>query len=89
MLRNDGRDPYGRPNMPCLAAVSVTRRALEGVRWHDADTVDILNAAAHEKVMNQKGRSKELSPLDLTNEPEISALLNAVDLEDLSADGQN
>lgn len=85
VLRNDGRDPYGRPNMPCLAAVSVTRRALEGVRWHDADAVDILNAAAHEKLITQKGRSKELSPLDLTDEPEITALIDAVDLEELSA----
>jgi hypothetical protein len=64
---------------------SVTRRALEGVRWHDADAIDILNAAAHEKLITQKGRSKELSPLDLTNEPEITALINAVDLEELSA----
>ncbi|GIF63946.1 hypothetical protein Ais01nite_19810 [Asanoa ishikariensis] len=85
VLRNDGRDPYGRPDMPCLVAVSVARRALEGVRWRDADAVDILNAAAHEKLMAQKGRSKELSPLDLSYEPDITALINAVDLEELGA----
>jgi hypothetical protein len=85
VLRNDGRDLHGRPNMPCLAAVSVTRRALKGVRWHDADAIDILNAAAHEKLITQKGQSKELSPLDLTNEAEITALINAVDLEELTA----
>ncbi|SNT49914.1 hypothetical protein SAMN05421812_107261 [Asanoa hainanensis] len=85
VLRNDGHDPYGRPNMPCLLAVSVTRRALEGVRWHDADAIDILNAAAHETLMAQKGRSKELSPLDLTDEPDIAALIASVDLEELGA----
>ncbi|WP_199516623.1 hypothetical protein [Nucisporomicrobium flavum] len=89
VLRNDGRDPYGRPTMPCLAAVSVTRRALDGVRWHEADAIDILNAAAHEKLMNQKGRSKDLSPLDLSSEPEITALIDAVDLDDLSTDASN
>ncbi|MFI7597785.1 hypothetical protein [Actinoplanes sp. NPDC049681] len=86
VLRNDGRDPYGRPNTPCLAAVSVSRRALEGVRWHEADATAILDAAAHEKLMVQKGRSKDLSPLDLTGEPEITALINAVDLDDLSTE---
>jgi hypothetical protein len=86
VLRNDGRDPYGRPDVPCLAAVSVTRRALEGVRWQDADAIDILNAVAHEKLMMQKGRSKDLSPLDLTDEPDIAALIRSVDLEELSAD---
>lgn len=85
-LRNDGRDPYGRPNMPCLVAVSITRRALQGVRWHEADAIDILNAATHDQLLLQKGRSKELSPLDLTNEPEIAALINAVDLDDLNSD---
>jgi hypothetical protein len=87
VLRNDGRDPYGRPTMPCLAAVTVTRRALDGVRWHDADAIDILNAAAHEKLMLQKGRSKDLAPLDLTNEHDIRALIETVDLEDLAAGG--
>jgi hypothetical protein len=72
--------------VPCLAAVSVTRRALDGVRWHDADAIDILNAAAHEKLMLQKGRTNELSPLDLTGEPDIIALIHAVDLEELAAE---
>ncbi|GIF52855.1 hypothetical protein DFJ67_4506 [Asanoa ferruginea] len=85
VLRDEGRDPYGRPNVSCLAAVSITRRALEGVRWHDADAIDILNAAAHEKLMAQKGRSKELSPVDLSDEPDIAALVKAVDLEELTA----
>ncbi|HEY6597439.1 MAG TPA: hypothetical protein VI011_25555 [Asanoa sp.] len=69
VLRNDGRDPYGRPVMPCLAAVNVARQALVGVRWDDVDAVDILNATAHESLINQKGRSKELAPIDLTTEP--------------------
>lgn len=86
VLRNDGRDPYGRPVVPCLAAVSVTRGAMEGVRWHDADAIAILNAVAHEKLITQKGRSKDLSPLDLTSEPDIATLIRAVDLEELTTD---
>jgi YD repeat-containing protein len=85
-LRNDGRDVYGHPTMPCLAAVNVTRNALNGVRWNDADAVDILNAVAREQLINQTGRSKELSPLDLTSEPDIIALIKTVDLEELATE---
>jgi hypothetical protein len=85
-LRNDGRDVYGQPTMPCLAAVNVTRAALDGVRWNDAGAVDVLNAVTHERLTNQTGRSKELSPVDLTNEPDIVALITTVDLEELATD---
>ncbi|MEV4642834.1 DUF4236 domain-containing protein [Actinoplanes sp. NPDC049548] len=87
VLRNDGIDVYGRPAMPCLAAVNVSREALLGVRWNDAGAVEILNAVAREVLLNQKGRSKELAPLDLATEPDITAVIKAVDLEDLAAEG--
>ena len=38
------------------------------------------------QLINQKGRSKELAPVDLTAEPEVTALVKAVDLEDLAAE---
>ncbi|GAA2583374.1 hypothetical protein GCM10010399_11500 [Dactylosporangium fulvum] len=85
VLRNDGRDVYGRPAMPCIGAFSVTRDALRGIRWNDADAVDILNAAAREKLVNQQGRSKELGPVDLSAEPDIVALIRVVDLEGLAS----
>jgi hypothetical protein len=74
VLRNDGRDLYGQPVMPCLAAVNVAREALLGVRWNDADAVDILNAVAREKLINQKGRSKELrSPRSASRNESVAA----------------
>lgn len=86
VLRNDGRDIYGQPAMPCLAAVNITRQALQGVLWNEAAAVDILNAVAREKLVNQTGRSKELAPVELTAEPDIAALVKAVDLEELGAE---
>ncbi|MEV6925799.1 DUF4236 domain-containing protein [Dactylosporangium sp. NPDC051485] len=86
VLRNDGRDVYGRPAMPCIGAFGITREALRGIRWNDADAVDILNAAAREKLVNQQGRSKELGPVDLSTEPEIVSLIKVVDLEDLASE---
>jgi hypothetical protein len=85
VLRNDGRDVYGRLVLPCLAAISVDRRALEGVRWNDADAIDILNAVARDKLLKQSGRSKELVPIDLSGEPEIAAVVSIVDFEELTA----
>ena len=61
-------------------------RAAELQRWQDSGAVEILNAAAHEQLIVQKGRSKELSPLDLSTEPDINALVRAVDLEELTAE---
>jgi len=85
-LRNDGRDIYGQPTMPCLAAVNITRQALQGVRWNDANAVDILNTVAREKLVNLTGRSKDLAPVELVTEPDIAALIKAVDLEELGAE---
>jgi hypothetical protein len=86
VLRNDGRNVYGHLTLPCLGAFNVARQALDGVRWNDADAVDILNAIAREKLVSQTGRSKELTPIDLTTEPEIAALLNVIDPEELASE---
>src|SRR5258708_38225451 len=44
VLRNDGRDVYGRPLMPCLAAFTVDRAALHVVRCADPSPMEILDA---------------------------------------------
>lgn len=84
VMRNDGRDVYGRPLMPCLAAFTVDRAALHGVRWADASAADILNAVARESLVKQVGRTRDLAPVDLAREPQIAALVQIVDLEDLT-----
>ncbi|WP_426510373.1 DUF4236 domain-containing protein [Dactylosporangium sp. McL0621] len=85
VLRNDGRDVYGRPSMPCLAAFTVERTALHGVRWADAGSVEILDMVARESLVKQAGRTRDLAPVDLRAEPQIAALVRIVDLEDLAA----
>jgi hypothetical protein len=84
VLRNDGPDAYGRPRVSCLLAAKFDRQALLGVRWDSADAVQIVNDVAAEKVLSQRGRTKELSPLDLTGEPEIAKLIGAVDVAELA-----
>jgi hypothetical protein len=85
VLRNDGRDVFGAPAVSALLATTVHRERLDRVRWHDDDdSVEILNAVTDNFLINMKGRTKALHPIDLLDEPEITALITAVDLEDLT-----
>jgi hypothetical protein len=72
--------------MSCPFAVTIDRNALHGIRWKDSDAPSIINAAAREQLVNQKGRARELYPIDLAKEPNIAALLQSVDLETMVAD---
>ena len=87
VLRNDGRDAYGKTRVSCILAVKFDSAALSGIQWNTADAPAIVNDAASETVIQQKGRSQELGPLDLTSEPGIAGLIAAVDLEELTDAG--
>jgi hypothetical protein len=86
VLRNDGRDAYGKARVSCILAAKIERSALTGIQWETADAVAIVNDAATEKLIQQKGRSQELVPLDLASEPAIVDLIRAVDIDELTAD---
>jgi hypothetical protein len=86
VLRDDGRDPYGKPVLACLMAARVPHEALAGIRWADSDAPAILNAIATEQLLTQKGRAKELHPIDLSSEPDLAALVYAVDLDSMVED---
>lgn len=81
-LRNDGPDVYGRARLVCLTAARLSRRALDGVQWATAGAVNIINEVASERLINQRGRSAELAPLDLSQQPELAALIEAIDLRE-------
>lgn len=83
VLRNDGQDVYGHPSVSCVLAARFGRQALAGVRWESADAVQIVNAISSECLMNQAGRSKEIAGIDLSDEPNLRALIDAVDLAEL------
>jgi hypothetical protein len=72
------------PDQLPSAALTVARAAPAGIRWDDADAVGIVVAVAPDGLMNQKGRAKDLAPLDLTDEPDIVALIGSIDLGDFA-----
>jgi hypothetical protein len=54
------------------------------VHWDTADAARIVNDVATDRLLNEAGRTKALTAIDLTDEPELAALIDAVDLDDLS-----
>lgn len=76
-LRDEGADAYSRPSVGCIAAVLLHRGALEGIAWATADSGRIVHDAAAEQMFHRAGRSGMLGPLDLADEPDLSALVEA------------
>lgn len=87
VLRNEGRDSYGHPRVTCIMAALVDRYALRGVHWHTADAAQVVGDAASELIRNEKGQSRSLYPIDLSQQPAIARFIEAVDLTDLAAGG--
>lgn len=85
-IRAPERDAYGALRPEVLMAGLCRRSALQGVRWKSTDATRIFNDALTDKVALQKGATGALQPIPLTNEPELQALVEAIDLEDLAAD---
>jgi hypothetical protein len=81
VVRASPPNAYGVRSMECLLAALFTRDALEGIQWESADSVAIVNDASAELRIKQ-GVAGELRPIDLSDEPGLAALLQAVDLEE-------
>ncbi|GII96803.1 hypothetical protein [Sinosporangium siamense] len=85
VLRTNRINAYGRVEVGCMLAGRFKRHSLEGVRWNPADAATVVNNIADHLLFNPKGTAKEPHPLDLYTEPELQALVNAVDLRELTA----
>ena len=85
VLRDDGKDSYGRPRISCLLATKLHRSALNGVRWKTADAAAIITDTSAELLLNAQARTGDLLPLNLAHEPALAQLINPVDLDELTA----
>jgi hypothetical protein len=79
------RDAYGDRHPDVLVAARFERDRLDGVQWGSAESVRILNDVTTELRLKQVGAAKTLTPLPLDGEPELQALLDAIDFEELGA----
>jgi hypothetical protein len=82
-LRTSAPDAYGGVQTEAILATRINREALEGVQWASASSVVVVRDAGTETLMRVTGPSKNLAPLDLSQEPELRLLLDAVDLAQL------
>lgn len=83
VIRLSEKDAYGRCHLECLLAGRFARRAFDGVQWATTDAARIVFDTSTDLLARAVGQAKELAPLDLSTQPELAALLNAVDLDDL------
>lgn len=78
-------DAYGNREPEILIAAKFDRARLNGVQWAAVDSIRILNDVSTELQLNQAGVTKALAPLSLEEEPDLQALLEAIDFEELGA----
>jgi hypothetical protein len=88
VIRWTSPNAYGMRSIECLLAAVFTRQALHGIQWQSADAATIVQDASAELHIRQ-GATSELRPLDLSNEPGLAAVLQAVDLEELDGAAVN
>lgn len=75
------RNAHKGIHVEVLAASVLTRETLNNVDWETASATEVLDAASVELLVNLKGSTKAMAPLDLTDEPGLKALTEVVDLE--------
>jgi hypothetical protein len=83
-LRNGGTDAYGVPRVETILAARFARAALQGVAWATVDATTVLNDTNDELRANFRGPNKEFAALDLAGEPDLAALVAAVDVAELT-----
>jgi hypothetical protein len=82
-LRPTARDAYGKMYPEAVLAARFDRSQLLGIQWARADASRVVNDAGSEQMVVRKGATRELTALDLTQEPRLAEVLEAVDFQDL------
>lgn len=80
---------YGERRVEPVLAARIDRHRLDGVQWDQTSALDILRDVPTEAMSNVRKAANELRPLDLTNQPQLAALLDAVELDDLVTQSGN
>jgi hypothetical protein len=82
-MRAAAPDAYGKVKPEVILAARFERSRLVGIQWAQADATQVVNDASTERILIQKGASQELTPVDLTHEPQLAAVVTAMDFGDL------
>lgn len=82
-VRGTGTDAYGKKRGEALLAARIGRDRLDGVQWANVDAPTVLTDVADELVINQKGVARTLTALDLSKEPQLGVVMDAIDFDEL------
>ena len=77
-------DAYGQRHADVLVAAQFERHRLDGVQWESVEAVRILHDVNMELQLKQVGAAKTLTPLSLEGEPELQALLDTIDFQEMA-----
>jgi hypothetical protein len=83
VVRASEPDVHGRRQPECLLAAKFERQALSSVDWQATTASRIVNDSSVDLRIRQTAYG-DLRALDLTTEPDLSRLLDAIDLDDLT-----
>ncbi|RZU16233.1 hypothetical protein EV645_3784 [Kribbella rubisoli] len=82
-LRASDPDAYGKRRPEVLMTGRCRRDALDEVRWSEANSARIFNDCLTERLAVQKGATSALQPVPIGDEPQLEALLAAVDIDEM------
>lgn len=82
-VRSTGVSAYGHRQGEVIAAARITRDALAGVQWQSVDALRILKDTSAELVLNERGATRALHPLDVSKEPELAGIIAVIDFDEL------
>ena len=83
VLADDGRDAYGKTRRRAVLAGRWARADLAEVAWEQVEAHTIATGTATELLINHKATTG-LQPLNLDDQPDIAALIERVDAEELT-----
>lgn len=83
-VRAASADAYGHVVPEVLVVGRCSRAALAEVHWKHVDAERVVNDCCTETVLVQKGATRALQPVPLEGQPELRALLDAVDMSEVS-----
>ena len=85
-IQHAGNNAYGQPRVDVVLAARFERHRLRNIVWSATSAPRIVSDASTELVANIRKTTNEMQPINLDREPEISKLLQQIELGDLLKD---
>lgn len=75
---------HGNDQTEVMAAGRCSRKSLDSVTWDRVGAEQVFNDCFSEAILVRKGATRALQPIPIDEEPELRALLDAVDMTELA-----